>query len=288
MTVFARVAATRSFSGAARELGISQATASKHVQMLENWVGIRLLNRTTRHVGLTEAGRDFYVQVTRILEDMETARHAGRGIPTLRGTLRATIPAGFGDSRLAAILLDFMHGNPELTVSVTVCHRPMDLIEEDYDLAIRAWHRPPDDPGLTIQPLMPLRHVICAAPAYMEAHGAPAGPEALCRMDCLTDSEDCGGVWRLAGPDGETEVAVNGRFQSSSAALRRAAALAGAGILLIPEILVEGDLAAGRLVRLLPDYRLTMRLDAVAPTHRATAPKVRQCVAFLAARLRGQ
>jgi len=287
MTVFARVAATRSFSAAARQLGISQATASKHVQVLENWLGTRLLHRTTRQVGLTEAGRDFYSQATRILEDMETARHAGQTASRLRGTLRVTIPVGFGSSRLAAVLLDFMQDHPELTISVTVCDRPVDMIEEGYDLGIRAWPRPPDDPGLVIQPLMPLRYVICAAPAFVEAHGAPGGPAELGRMNCLTDDQNCDSVWRLAGADGETEVPVKGRFQTNNAMLRRAAALAGAGILLIPEMLVEDDLAAGRLVRLLPDYAPpVMCLDAFAPVHRATAHKVRQCIAFLAARLR--
>ena len=286
MTVFARVAATRSFSAAARDLGISQATASKHVQMLEDWLGTRLLNRTTRQVGLTEAGRDFFAQATRILDDMETARQTGQSAAMLRGTLRVTIPVGFGNSRLAAALLDFMQDHPALTISVTVCDRPVDMIEEGYHLAIRAWPRPQDDPGLAIQPLMPLRHVICAAPAYVEAHGTPAEPTELGRMNCLTDRQDCASVWRLTGPDGESEVAVNGRFQTNNAMLRRAGALAGAGILLIPEMLVEDDLASGRLVRLLPDYtpRAT-RLDAIAPAHRATAPKVRQCIAFLAARL---
>ena len=286
MTVFVRIAATRSFSAAARELGISQATASKHVQMLENWLGTRLLNRTTRQVALTEAGRSFYTQATRILEDMETARHAGQAASRLRGTLRITIPIGFGSSRLVALLFDFMQGNPELTIIVTPTDRSVDMVEEGYDLAIRAWRGPPDDPALMIQLLMPLRPVICAAPAYVDSHGAPAEPAALSRMNCLTDIQGCGSVWRLAGPHGEVEVAVSGRFQTNSTTLRRAAALAGTGILLIPEMLVEDDLASGRLVRLLPDYTLSAaRLDAVAVAHRATAPKVRQCIAFLAARL---
>ncbi len=102
MTVFSRVAATRSFSAAARELGISQATASKHVQTLEHWLGIRLLNRTTRQVGLTDAGLSFYTQCLRILEDMENARQAGQTVASLRGNLRVSVPVGFGSTRLTA------------------------------------------------------------------------------------------------------------------------------------------------------------------------------------------
>jgi LysR family transcriptional activator of dmlA len=101
MAVFARVAAARSFSSAARELGISQATASKHVQMLEGWLGTRLLHRTTRRVGLTESGENFFAQCTRILEDLETARQIGRTDSILRGTLRIAAPVGFGSTRLA-------------------------------------------------------------------------------------------------------------------------------------------------------------------------------------------
>jgi len=287
MTVFARVATTRSFSAAARELGISQATASKHVQVLESWLGTRLLHRTTRQVGLTVAGHDFYSQATRILEDMEAARQAGQTAATLRGNLRIAIPVGFGASRLAALVLDFMNEHTELSVSITVCDRPVDLIEEGFDLSIRVWPRPPDDQGMVIQPMLTLRYAVCAAPGYLRAHGAPQVPADLSRMPCLTDDHYFGTVWPFTGPDGETEILVKSRLKADNPMLRRVAALAGAGILLIPEILVEDDLAEGRLIRLLPNFALrTQRLDAVALAHRAAAPKVRQFIAFLAARLR--
>jgi len=287
MNVFARVAATRSFSAAARELGISQATASKHVQTLENWLGTRLLHRTTRQVGLTVAGHDFFTQATRILEDMEAARQAGHTVATLRGNLRVAIPVGFGASRLAALVLDFLNEHAELSVSITVCDRPVDLIEEGFDLAIRVWPRPTDDPGMVVQPLLLLRYVVCAAPGYLHLHGTPEVPADLARMPCLTDDHYFGKVWSFTGPGGEIEVAVKSRLKADNPMLRRVAALAGAGILLIPEILVEDDLATGRLLRVLPNYPLkTQRLDAVALAHRAVAPKVREFIAFLAERLR--
>ena len=114
MTVFAKVATTRSFSGAARELGISQATASKHVQTLEDWLGVRLLHRTTRRVALTDAGEGFFVQCLRILEDMEAARSSAKPEAPVRGNMRITAPVVFGSTRLGPLVVDFMHQHPEL------------------------------------------------------------------------------------------------------------------------------------------------------------------------------
>jgi DNA-binding transcriptional LysR family regulator len=137
MTVFAKVASTRSFSGAARELGISQATASKHVQTLEDWLGVRLLHRTTRRVALTDVGESFFVQCTRILEEMETARCSAKPEAPVRGSMRITAPVVFGSTRLGPLVVDFMHRHPDLSLNVELSDRSVDLIEEGYDLAIR-------------------------------------------------------------------------------------------------------------------------------------------------------
>src|SRR5579863_6122025 len=137
MTVFARVASTRSFSGAARELGISQATASKHVQTLEDWLGVRLLHRTTRRVALTDAGESFFAQCSRILDDMEAARSAAKPEAPVRGSLRITAPVVFGSTRLGPLVVDFLHQHPELSLNVELSDRSVDLIEEGYDLGIR-------------------------------------------------------------------------------------------------------------------------------------------------------
>jgi DNA-binding transcriptional LysR family regulator len=286
MTVFARVAAARSFSAAARDLGISQATASKHVQVLESWLGTRLLHRTTRRVGLTEAGVSFFAQCTHILDDMETARQAGQIAAKLRGSLRITAPMAFSCSRLAALMVDFMAENPDLSLTVALCDRPVDVVEEACDLAIRVGSDAADDAGLIVYPLRPLRFTVCAAPSYLAAYGVPAMPADLVPLVCLTNSRHPGDVWRFTGPDGESEVAVTGRLKTDSGMLRREAARTGAGVLLAPEFLVEDDIAAGRLVRLLPGYTAAaVPLDAVCPTNRAASPKVRSFVAFLTARL---
>ena len=286
MTVFARVAAVRSFSGAARELGISQATASKHVQTLEEWLGARLLHRTTRRVALTDAGESFYVQCSRILEEMEVARNAARPEALVRGNMRITAPVVFGSTRLGPLVVDFMDRHPEVSLSVVLTDRSVDLIEEGYDLAIRSG--PINAEGLVVWPLMPLNYVVCAAPSYVARHGTPATPAALARHLCITNSQDPSGVWRFSGPDGETEVPIRGRLQANNALLRCVAARAGAGVLLAADHLVEGDIAGGTLLRLLPDHTPAGgNLHAVCPGFRAGSPKIRSLVNHLAERLGG-
>lgn len=286
MTVFAQVATARSFSAAARELGISQATASKHVQMLERWLGSRLLHRTTRRVGLTEAGQSFFSHCMRILEDLEAARQTGQPAIDLRGTLQMTVPVGFGCTRLARLAVAFMAENPQVSLHITVCDRRVDIIEEGYDLAIRVWARPPDDPGVAIHPLLPVPFTVCASPAYLARRGEPQVPADLASLDCLTDSRHPDDVWRFIGPHGETDVSLISRVHADNAILRREIALAGGGILMIPEFMVEDDVAAGRLVRLLPGYLPPRwRLDAVCSVQRAASPKTRHFIAFLTERL---
>jgi DNA-binding transcriptional LysR family regulator len=282
MAVFARVAAARSFSAAARELGISQATASKHVQTLESWLGTRLLHRTTRRVGLTEAGTSFFTQCTRILEDMETARQTGQTAGKLRGSLRITAPVAFGSTALAPLMFSFMAQNPDLSLSVSLCDRPVDVIEEGYDVAIRVGAGQSEDAGLTAYTLRPLRFVLCAAPGYLAAYGVPQSPADLAAHVCLTDSRHPGDVWRFAGPAGEIDVTVSGRLKSDNGLLQREAARIGGGILLAHECLLQEDIADGRLVRLLEAYTPpSLSLEAVSPAHRAASPKVRSFIALL-------
>jgi DNA-binding transcriptional LysR family regulator len=289
MTVFARVAATRSFSVAARQLGISQATASKHVQTLEGWIGTRLLHRTTRRVGLTEAGETFFAQCTRILEDMEAARHMGVTEGKLRGTLRISAPVAFGSRRLAALAVEFMRENPELSLNVTLCNRPVDVIEESYDLAIRIGRTrstAADEAGLIVQRLGTVCFAVCASPDYLATHGEPESPDDLANHACLIHARHLGDIWRFMGPEGETEVAVSGRLRSDNGQFRREAACRGGGILMAPDYLVEDDLTAGRLVRVMPDYMpIPAGLEAICPAQRGASPKVRGFTQFLAARL---
>jgi len=280
MTVFAKVATARSFSGAARELGISQATASKHVQTLEDWLGTRLLHRTTRRVSLTDAGESFFVQCSRILEDLEAARYSVRPQAPIRGSMRIVAPIAFGSTRLGSLLADFLRQHSELSLSVELSNRWVDVIEEGYDLAIRMG--PIVGEGLVAFRLMPVNYVLCAAPGYLARHGTPTSPADLARHLCIVGTRAPGTVWRFTGPDGETEVAIFGRLQVTNPMLRRAAARAGAGVMRCTDYLVEDDIAAGRLVRLLEQYSLGSEvLYAVCPADRATTPKIRSLVSHL-------
>lgn len=284
MTVFAKVASARSFSGAARELGISQATASKHVQTLEDWLGVRLLHRTTRRVALTDVGESFFTQCSRILEEMEAARSAAKPEAPVRGNMRITAPVAFGSTRLGPLVTDFLHQHPELSLNVELSDRSVDLIEEGYDLAIRT--TPTTGAGLVSWPLMPLLYVLCAAPAYLGRHGIPTTPMDLGQHHCITGPQTPGLTWQFNGPDGQTEVPIYGRLQVNNAMLRRDAARAGAGILLCANYLVENDVAAGRLIELLPDHKPTAStLHAVSPAFRAGSPKVRSLVNHLTVQL---
>src|SRR4051812_25723860 len=246
MNVFAKVAAARSFSGAARELGISQATASKHVQTLEEWLGTRLLHRTTRRVALTDAGESFFVQCSRILEEMDAARNAAKPEAQVSGSMRITAPVVFGSTRLGPVVVDFLEQHPDLSLSVELSDRPIDLIEEGYDLAIRT--DPVDGAGLVGWRLMPLNYVLCASPGYVARHGAPGTPAELIHHHCITNSQEPGHIWRFNGPDGEADVPIYGRLQVNNAMLRCDAARAGAGVLLCPDYLVDSDIARGILV----------------------------------------
>jgi DNA-binding transcriptional LysR family regulator len=284
MAVFAKVAATRSFSGAARELGISQATASKHVQTLEEWLGVRLLHRTTRRVGLTDLGESFFVQCSRILEDMETARSIASPEAPVRGSMRITAPVVFGSTRLGPLVVDFLHQHPELSLNVELSDRSVDLIEEGYDLAIRT--SPANGAGLVAWPLMPLDYVLCAAPTYLARHGVPTTPTDLSTHHCITGTDTVGASWRFNGPDGQTEVPIYGRLQVNNAMLRCDAARAGAGVLLCAAYLVQRDLTSGQLVRLLPEHHPAgSTLHAVSPAYRAGSPKVRSLVNHLTRQL---
>lgn len=284
MTVFAKVASTRSFSGAARELGISQATARKHVQTLECWLGTRLLHRTTRRAAHADAGQSFFIQCARIFEDMETARAAAQPAAQVRGSMRITAPVVFGSTRLGPLVVDFLQRHPEVTLNVELSHRSVDLIEEGYDLGIRT--APTALNGLVAWPLMPLDYVLGAAPSYLEHHGTPIEPADLSDHHCIGGTDSATPNWTFGGPQGNTEMPIYGRLQVNNALLRRATARAGAGILLCAEYLVLDDINSGHLVRPLPDHKPTSGLlHAVSPAYRASSPKVRSLVNHLTAQL---
>lgn len=283
MAVFVRIVEARGFARAAEQLGMSRAMVSKHVRYLEQRMGVRLLNRTTRHVSLTGPGAEYYQRCTQILADVEQAESAAAaGTAQPRGVLRVNAPVSFGTLHVAAAVGKFVRRYPELTVDLTLTDRIVDLAEEGFDVALRLTNRP--DPSLIARRLGRVRVVLCAAPAYLREHGVPAAPEDLTRHNCLGYTYwFAPGEWRFKGPGGERVVRVSGNVRANNGEALRELTLTGAGILLAPRYLLAEHLRNGRLVQLLAEYEIEpLGLYAVYAERRNLPAKVRLFIDFLA------
>ena len=290
MAAFTKVVGAGSFSGAAREMQVSQASVTKQIQELESWLGARLLNRTTRRLNLTEIGVAFYERSTRILEAVEEARNAAGALQTVpRGRLRINAPVSFGLLHLAPVITEFLELHPDISVEMLVNDRLVDLLEGEFDVAMRIGRL--RDSSLIARRIAPIRLAVCAAPAYLATHGVPRTPEDLARHNCLEYTYfESRGEWRLLNSDGEEIIVpVSGRYLANNADVLRSTALAGGGIMLVPTFIVSQDLRAGRLVRLLPDFPPPEQaLHALYPPGRHLSAKVRSFVDFLVARFGGE
>jgi DNA-binding transcriptional LysR family regulator len=285
LSVFAKVVEGSSFAAAARHFGLSPAMVSKHILALEERLGARLLNRTTRRVSPTEIGRVFYERATRILADIDDAEQEASALQTTpRGLLRISGPLSFGTRQLAPAIADYLAACPAIEIDVTLSDRVADLVEEGFDLAIRIGRLA--DSSLVARRIAPCLLVACAAPAYLKKHGAPRRPADLAAHNCLGYSYAAlRNEWRFSGPDGMESVRVTGRLNANNGDILRLAALGGEGIILQPSFIVADDLAAGRLVPILPGYAPDeIAIHAVYPHSRHLSVKVRSFVDFLVAR----
>ena len=284
MEVFVRVVERGSFTVAAQELQLSRSMVSKHVQDLEQRMGVRLLNRTTRRLSATDAGRVFFDRCIRILLAVEDAEDiTGEQQNQLRGLLRLNVPVFFGVRHLTPALADFTRRHAGVSVDMTLNDRVVDLIEEGYDLAVRIGRLA--DSSLIARRLAPCRFVTCASPGYLGERGEPATPEDLRQHNCLAYTymalKD---EWLFSGRDGDVAVRVSGNFRANNGDALRVAALSGQGITQAPSFLVGDDLKHGRLVPLLAGFQSPETgIYALYPPGRVSA-KVRSLVAFLAAR----
>jgi DNA-binding transcriptional LysR family regulator len=286
MQVFVRVAALGSLSAAARSLDLSQTMVTKHIAALESRLGIKLLHRSTRKLVLTEGGRNYLAACERILVEIEEAE-ASSSLDRIepRGTLRLNVPLTFGFREIAPALAKFSRLHPALTVDLGLADRYVDLIEEGWDLAIRIGRL--KDSSLVTRKLAPCRIVVCAAPAYLEAHGVPATPEDLSRHNCLgyTLPSALSATRWLFGHEGETAVPVSGKLRANNGDALLAAAVAGQGVIYQPTFLVGDCLRDGSLVSVLVDHPVPeFGVHAVLPSGRQAPAKVRAFVEFLARR----
>lgn len=285
MAVFARVVDDGGFSAAARRLGLSKSAVSKQVAALEDRLGARLLNRTTRRMSLTEAGAALIARCRRVLAEAEAAADAVgvlQGAPA--GVLRVAAPMTFGTMHLAPAIPAFLERHPAVSVDLSLNDRMVDLVEEGFDVALRIARLA--NSSLMARKLAPMRRVMAASPDYLARRGVPVGLADLAGHDCLSYSYIVAGdEWRFTGPDGEQSVQPSGRLRANNGEVLREAALAGSGIAVLPTFIAGPDLAAGRLVQVLPDYdNRSSAVYAVWPSGRHPSPKLRAFIDFLAER----
>lgn len=285
MEVFAQVAASGSLSAAARVLGLSVGAVSKHLGALETRLGARLVQRTTRSLSLTDEGAAFLPRVRMVLADLAEAEAlVAADDGALSGFLRVTASVAFGRTHVAPLVAEFMRLHPRLRLHLLLTDTVVDVVEENVDVALRFGVLA--DSGLVARRLAGNWRVVCAAPAYLERAGRPASPADLVNHECLTIGDGNGRVWTFVGPDGESAIRVGGRLSSNNGEVVHAWALDGLGVVQKSVWDVEGDLAAGRLVPVLEDWRSPdTALHAVSPAARARNPRVRRFVDFLVAEL---
>jgi DNA-binding transcriptional LysR family regulator len=282
LTTFVQVADSGGFSAAARHLNMSTTMVSNHVQALEDRLGARLLNRTTRKVSLTEVGKAYYNQCTHILAELEQADGmASASQSTPRGTLRIYTSAHMVPF-IAPAVSEFLASYSEVKVDLVMGERAVDLIDERYDVAVQL--APPPDSNLIVRSLAKWRHVLCCSPTYLEKHGSPQQLSELADHNCVTHVHyPFQDGWHFIDRKGAPAVApVAGNLLTNSGEMLRLAALDGAGISLAAGFLVASDLEAGRLVRLLPDYRpVELAISAVYPHRHHLSAKVRRFIDVL-------
>lgn len=255
MAVFARVVTAGSFSGAARTLGLTPSAVSRQVARLEGVLRVRLLERTTRKLRLTEAGHAAHARCEALeAAAREVLQLADRQGSTPQGLVRMSAPKAYGRQRIHPLVAPFLATHPQVQVQLVVTDRTVDLFAEDIDLAIRITDAPP--PGLAGRPLETVEHIVCASPAYLAQRGTPAHPEDLAAHDCIYLGEDAGDRrWRFVRGTEQAAVAVHGRYAANHSEIRHDAALAGLGVASLPAFTAQAALADGALVRVLADWR---------------------------------
>lgn len=286
--MFLAVIETGSFTAAADKLGTRSGQASKLISRLETELGVRLLNRTTRSVAPTEAGRAYYDRLKPLVDELDTLDLDIRNISqSPRGRLRLTAPLTFGTLELAPALNAFAGLYPDIELDVTFSDRVVNVVDEGFDLAVRVGR--PGDSSLILRRLCAVRIVVVGAPAYLEERGAPEAPSDLARHSCIIDTNFREpNRWPFKGANGEAEMAsVDGRIRYSNAEACVQAAELGLGLACVPAFVAGEALRAGRLVRLLPEFEPDpYDVHVLYPHSRHLAAKVRLLVDFLSERYR--
>ncbi|MEB0140732.1 MULTISPECIES: LysR family transcriptional regulator [unclassified Undibacterium] len=282
--IFVKVVELKSFSEAARVSGSTKSTVSKQVRRLEETLGAKLLNRTTRHLALTEAGELAYQHGLRIAEETTALRSALEGLQSMpRGHLRVTTSVAFGNLHLSHLIGQFLNAYPDISVALTLIDRYVDVVEEGFDIAIRLTEKPID--SFVARRLAGLDYVLCASPDYLRSHTPISTLEDLAAHNCMVNSLTREASWRFSRDGESREIRVTGRFSVNSSESLRRAVLDGIGIGLLPTYAIAEDLRAGHVSVILPAYRAEGRFGnsiyAIFLPSKFATPKMRVFVDFL-------
>lgn len=289
LVAFVRVAEAGSFSAAARQCGMTPSAVSRQVARLEKVMGLSLLQRTTRQLRLTEAGIAVLAHGREMVAAAQASLRVAEGhVGVPKGRVRISAPKAFARHVLQQPLLSFLHAHPEVDVQVLVADRLVDPVREGFDLVIRLTDDPPQ--GMVARALMPVRQLVLASPSYLASHERIRAPEDLMGHSCLSIGEQEGDSrWRFTRGEDKVELSVTGRYALNHSEMRLAGVEAGLGVGCVQDFVARDALAAGRVVRLLPEWAFDTNYQGMAyllfPASRHTAPKVRVLIDHLVAAL---
>lgn len=282
MQVFVEVAKLEGFSAAARQLHMSTTAVSRYVMELEDWLDVQLFNRTTRHLGLTDAGRAYLDRCIHIVDDVGNLERTSRDLKeNPQGKINITAPVFMGRQFLSAILPKFLNKYPGIRLNLQLVDRYVNLVDEGFDVALRIGNLP--DSNLISRKLGDMRMVMVASPVYIKKHGAPKSIKDLQNFNCIVDSvAKYLDRWPLLNKNTPVNVRVNSNLSINNGELVREMALAGLGITLLPDFFVASDIKAGRLVSVLKDkIDKHGTISAIYPQSRHLSSSVRVFVDFL-------
>ncbi len=285
LQTFIRVVDAGSFSLAAERMNTAKSAVSRRVADLEAHLGVRLLNRTTRSLSLTESGRTLYQRALRLVADLEEVEATlSTQATALKGSLRIAAPLSFGLLHLGPAINDFAARHPEVRLFIDFNDRIVDLVEEGFDLAVRIARLA--DSSLIARKLTPIREVVCASPGYLQRHGTPSTPRELEGHVCLRYTNIPDSPWQYRAPDGSRgAVKLDAWLEANNGDYLRDAAIAGFGVIRQPTFIVYQAIEAGDLVPLLVDYAWSdINAYAFYPSARHLSRRVRAFVEFLQSR----
>jgi DNA-binding transcriptional LysR family regulator len=275
IATFVKIAETGGFARAARKLGVSPSTATTQIHDLEDRLGVRLLNRSTRKVSLTDIGKAYYERCMHILADMDEANNAIQAMHAKpNGTLHLNVSISI-PFFVAPVIAEFTSLYPDVKVSMTMSDRMVDLVEEGIDLAITTM--PVPNSNLIIRRVGSFRLLVCGSPDYFASHGVPREPAELVNHNCLKYTfSSWGSEWRFKSPEGQRAIHVAGNMEANSANALRLAAALGQGLILVPDFLVRNDIKSGKLVPVLTEFCCPeLSINAVYPHRHHLSTNVR-------------